>query len=182
MAILSSLDVGSTVDISVAAVDVVSEVFASAIEALPSVIGDSNFKSSSKWLEVIVIYEHNSGQNKKIVHKWRGSNWYGYDVFPILSNGGDWFKNKIILIDQLNDILVIERSEIGTDEDLIMFNGSDSSDSSSSNSSESLSSNSSMSSESSSSLSNSSESSESSMLSVSSTSSESSESSSAPTG
>jgi hypothetical protein len=146
---LSSLDVGSTVDVSVDAVDVVSEVFTSAIEALPSVIADSNFLSSSKWEQVIVIYEHNSGQNRKIVHKLRGADWIGYENFPVICNGGTWLKNKVILVDDSNDMLVIDRDEIGTDEDIIIDNGSDSSESSSLDSSESLSSVSSISSESS---------------------------------
>lgn len=135
MAALSYLDVGDTVDVSSGDVSVVSTVNVNAIESLASVMADSNFLSSSKWKEVIVIYEHSSGQNRKIVHKLRGVDWIGYENFPTFCNGGTWRKNKVILIDDSNDMLVVDRDEIGADEDIIIDNGSDSSISSSSESS-----------------------------------------------
>jgi hypothetical protein len=129
------LDVGSAIDVSAGDVSFRSVVIPDAVELLNSVSSDSNFLSSSKWKEVIVIYEHNSGQNKKLVHKLRGMDWYGYDVFPTFCNGGTWRKNKLILIDGAGDMLTVERDEIGDDEDIIIDNGSDSSVSSASESS-----------------------------------------------
>lgn len=119
---LSRLDVGNVLDLGSGDIIVVSEAFPVNIEKLVSVIADSNFSSSAKWEKIIVMYEIVTGQNLRLVHKLRSSNWYAHGVFSDVSNGGVWQKVKLILMDRDGDMLVIGRAEIGSNEDLSVRN------------------------------------------------------------
>lgn len=65
-----------------------------------------------------MIYEHTNGQNKKFVHREDAGSWTTSGIFTTFANSGAWLKNRIILTDKEGDVLVIERAEIGNDEDL----------------------------------------------------------------
>jgi len=110
--------VPSVIDISGGDVPVASTVNVAKLLLFPSVVADLNFNAENKWNTVIVIYEHANGQNKKFVHRLRGSSWTASDIFTQFANTGSWLKNRIILTDNEGDMLVIERAEIGDDEDL----------------------------------------------------------------
>lgn len=118
LAVFSLLNVGNTIDVSTVDISFISTVYPDVIESLSSVLGDDNFNSSFKWKKVIIIYEHVDGQNKRLVHKYVGENWTARGTFSVNANAGTWEKNKIILIDHVEDMLVIDRSEIGANEDV----------------------------------------------------------------
>jgi hypothetical protein len=118
LTMFSSLNVGNIIDVSTVGVSFISTVYPDVIESLFSVSGDDNFNSSFKWEKVIIIYEHVNGQNKRLVHRYVGGVWTVRGTFSVNANAGTWRKNKIILVDHVQDMLVVDRSEIGTDEDV----------------------------------------------------------------
>ena len=122
LSICSELDIGNIIDISGGDAPFVSTLNIDKLELLFSIITDANFSNSSKWDKVIVIYKHDSGQSKKLVHKLRSGSWTARGIFSNFSNSGTFRKENIVLIDYEGDMLVIERNEIGTDEDLTITN------------------------------------------------------------
>jgi len=114
----SSLDIGDIVDVSGGDVPVVSTITTGIMESIPAVAADPNFSSSAKWSKVVVIYRHANGQKMTLNHKYRNGQWTANGAFLADSNTGIWEKDRIIILDNMKDTLVIGRDEIGVEEDL----------------------------------------------------------------
>lgn len=118
--VISSLNVGSTIDVTGGGVDVESTLNAIALEVYALGV-DENFLDSSEWDTVSVIYEHSSGQKLVLPHRFDGSEWTASGTFLDIANDGAWLKNRVIIFDKMGDYITVEREDIGTGEDLTVI-------------------------------------------------------------
>jgi len=120
----STLDVGSSVDVSSGDVAVESTVETVGIESYISDIGDVNFDDTAKWNSIIVVYKHaeftSPGQKITLYHKLDAGDWKANGIFKEESNAGTWEKDRLIVFDKMNDKFVIERSNLNSEEDLLI--------------------------------------------------------------
>jgi len=86
---------------------------------------DSYFDTEAELSKVYVYYYHEDGrQNKKIVHETDGSDLVGTVSWTSNARDGFWEKTKIKVFDHDGAVVFLNRSDIGTSEDLSHSDGS----------------------------------------------------------